>query len=85
MFFIFTMPTVAQCRYTNNELVIATGHADGTARLFTVTRKDGLAFRTLRTIAAHDGGVSAIELNPDGTLLTGGWKDFQVRAWKVIE
>lgn len=76
---------MTQCRYTNNELVIATGHADGTARVFAVTRKDDLVFRTLHTIAAHDGGVSAIELNADGTLLTGGWKDFQVKAWKVIE
>lgn len=74
-----------KCRYTNNELIIATGHADGTARVFTVTRKSRLTFHTLHTIAAHDGGVSAIELNADGTLLTGGRRDFRVSAWKIVE
>lgn len=52
---------------------------DGTVRLF-----DLPTFNEVRTIAAHEGGVTAVQYFPeDFTLLTGG-KDAHLRLWDTL-
>ncbi|NGO71355.1 hypothetical protein G5C65_23980, partial [Streptomyces sp. SB3404] len=57
---------------------LATGGADGTARLWDV--RSG---RTRTTLTGHKGGVTSVAFSPDGETLASGSRDGTVRLWDV--
>ena len=64
--------------------MIASGNADGSARIYTVSQEGNkFVFRNPKIFAAHQGGVSAITFKTPNLLLTGGKCDYKVKEWKL--
>jgi WD40 repeat protein len=71
---------VVDLAITPDRRTLATGHADGTVRLWDLP--SGSERQVLR--GGHDGAIRCLALAPDGrTLASGGWWDNKVNLWDV--
>ena len=61
---------------------VAIGGSDGNVRLWANPALRPWPARTVRTLKAHDGGVTAVALGPAGTLATAG-ADGSVKIWSL--
>jgi WD40 repeat protein len=61
---------------------VAAAGARGTVRIWRNTSRRGIRSRAVRTLAAHEGRVTAIALGPRGVLATGG-EDGSVKLWNL--
>ncbi|GHH80954.1 nSTAND1 domain-containing NTPase [Streptomyces capitiformicae] len=72
--------TVTAAAFTRDGRTLATGHTDGTARLWELTAEGGRPHER-STAVGHDGTVNAMAFTPDGRGLATGGADHTVRLW----
>ena len=61
---------------------LASGASDGVVRIWPNPAQRPWRVRTVHTLKAHDGGVTAVALGPAGTLATAG-ADGSVKVWSL--
>ncbi|MFC9502585.1 XRE family transcriptional regulator [Streptomyces sp. NPDC057002] len=74
---------VTGAAFTPDGRTLATGHTDGTVRLWEPAGPDGV--RELSAVDGPGGEVRAMAFAPDGRRLATGSTDFTVRLWDVRE
>ncbi len=69
---------VSAARFAPNGRVLATGHDDGTVRLWEVTTCELLA-----VLRGHSSAIAGVSFSPDGTVLATAGDDYSVKLWSM--